>query len=163
MKPRVKPFNRCNKPTPAEVVHRLAERFRARKRNRSDPDGSRTRDNRIRGLEAEQIAERHLHAVGHATLERNLRVGRDEIDLLMLAPDRRTVVLVEVKSSSSGMQAAKALMNRGKRSRVARAFRRLERLGMFDGMPTRVDAVYVHRTASGFELEHRPGSPLPAR
>lgn len=124
---------------------------------------SKLQSNRDAGIAAERCAERHLVSIGHRTLARNLRVGRDEIDLLMLAPDRRTIVVVEVKSSSSSMQAAKALMNRRKRSRVARAFRRLERLGMFDGMTTRLDAVFVHRSASGIDLEHLPGRPLPAR
>ena len=39
------------------------------------------------GRRGERIAEKHLKRLGYTILERNLRVGRNEIDLLALGGD----------------------------------------------------------------------------
>lgn len=51
------------------------------------------------GARGERAAAKHLRRHGYRVLARNLRTKLGEIDLLALAPDRRTVVVVEVKSS----------------------------------------------------------------
>ena len=118
--------------------------------------------NRQVGIASERLAERHLVATGHVTIARNLRVARDELDLVMLAPDRRTVVVVEVKSSTSGLAAASALLDRRKRKRIARAGRTLESLGLLGGRPVRLDAVFVSGSGSDLRLKHHQGRTLPA-
>jgi len=59
---------------------------------RSDPAGHRT------GRRGERLAARRLRRTGHRLLDRNVVLGGHEVDLLVLAPDRRTIVLVEVKT-----------------------------------------------------------------
>jgi Holliday junction resolvase-like predicted endonuclease len=90
-------------------------------------------------------------------------VARDELDLVMLAPDRQTVVVVEVKSSASGLAAASALLDRRKRTRIARALRMLESLGVLGGMPVRLDAIFVSGSGSKPGLKHHQGRTLPPR
>lgn len=51
------------------------------------------------GKRGERTAEKHLKRLGYKILERNLRVGRNEIDLLALDGD--TLVFVEVRSRTS--------------------------------------------------------------
>lgn len=123
----------------------------------------RLRNNQRRGREAERLAERHLTARGHQLLARNLRVGRDEIDLVMLAPDRNTLVIVEVKSSRSGFPVAAQRLDQRKRHRVARVTRKLETLGLARGRPLRIDAVLVDAGPSPPALVHLTGRVLPPR
>ncbi|WP_428387439.1 YraN family protein [Mucisphaera sp.] len=55
----------------------------------------------IGGRTGERHASRYLKQKGYRILRTNLRVGAGEIDLLAEAPDRQTIVVVEVKSSAS--------------------------------------------------------------
>ena len=58
------------------------------------------RRGRIRGAggRGEQVAARHLRRSGYRILGRNLRSKLGEVDILALAPDGHTVVVVEVKA-----------------------------------------------------------------
>lgn len=51
------------------------------------------------GQRGERAAEKHLKGLGYKILECNLRVGRNEIDLLALEGD--TLVFVEVRTRTS--------------------------------------------------------------
>ena len=48
----------------------------------------------------ERAAARHLRRQGYRVLGRNVRNRFGEVDILAEAPDRRTVVIVEVKSAA---------------------------------------------------------------
>ena len=59
-------------------------------------------DHRVQtGARGEQIAASYLRDRGYALYERNVRLGRCEIDIVAFDPRDRTVVFVEVKSRSS--------------------------------------------------------------
>ena len=51
------------------------------------------------GVRGERIAERYLRKHGYRRLARNLRSIAGEIDLVMLSPDGKTLIIVEVKTS----------------------------------------------------------------
>jgi len=51
------------------------------------------------GQRGEDLAAAHLQRQGYRVMARNLRSRIGEIDLLAEAPDRRTVVIVEVKTA----------------------------------------------------------------
>ncbi|MCC6580214.1 MAG: YraN family protein, partial [Phycisphaeraceae bacterium] len=53
------------------------------------------------GQRGEQLAAQYLRRQGYRILARNLRFRFGEIDLLAMAPDGLTVVVVEVKASRS--------------------------------------------------------------
>jgi putative endonuclease len=55
---------------------------------------------RRRGARAEDIACEHLKARGYEIVERNVRIGRGEIDIVAKIGD--TTAFVEVKSRSTG-------------------------------------------------------------
>lgn len=50
------------------------------------------------GNKGERVAARFLRKAGYRVVQRNVRVRVGEIDLVCLAPDRRTMVFVEVKA-----------------------------------------------------------------
>lgn len=68
------------------MMRRLAELFLV---GRTRPPGER----------GERVAERYLRRRKFKPLARNLRNAAGEIDLVMLTPDRKTLVIVEVKTS----------------------------------------------------------------
>ena len=71
------------------------------------------------GRLGERIAARHLADEGYEILDRNWRVGRLEIDLVIRAAD--TVAFVEVKTRRSGVQAPEEALSRAQRARIRRA------------------------------------------
>ena len=84
-----------------------------------------TEANRL-GRRGERIAGRWLMRRGWRVLDRNLRVGQDEIDIVAQSPDSSVVAFIEVKTSTGISDAL--LMNRvdgGKRDRLRRSARRL--------------------------------------
>ena len=100
-------------------------------------------DNRRQGIKAERIAERHLRSIGYRLVRRNLIVGGSEIDLLMREPRTRQMIVIEVKSSRLGEHRAMSSLNARKRSRIARAVRGLQRLGLDGEQGIRVEAILI--------------------
>lgn len=115
---------------------------------------------KARGDEAERAAEAHLVARGYHVLERNLRVGRDEIDLLVRDGD--VVALVEVRSRGAGsFEAPLASVTAKKRARLVRAAERLwrERWSRDPNAPRlRFNVVGVRVDEGGTHVEHVPGA-----
>lgn len=54
------------------------------------------------GEQGEHLAEKYLKKQGYKRIARNLRTRLGEIDLLMLGPDGKTIVFVEVKTAKAG-------------------------------------------------------------
>lgn len=84
------------------------------------------------GHEGEVIAERRLRLLGYRILDRNVRLERDEIDLLAYDPTERVIAFIEVKSRSrSGYDPAINLTprKRAAMSRAARTWMEREQLG----------------------------------
>ncbi len=52
------------------------------------------------GLKGEEIAARYLRSIGYDIRGRNVRVGRDEIDILAHDPADDVIVFAEVKTRS---------------------------------------------------------------
>lgn len=107
----------------------------------------------------ERIAETFCALRGFEILDRNVREGRGEIDLVAL--DRETVVFVEVKFRSGRDRAAPLLaVNWKKREDVAKAAALyLSRRGWV-GRPVRFDVIGITWGTDGSELrvEHVPNA-----
>ena len=89
-----------------------------------DPDGRDTTT--VRGRHAEDLALRHLERAGLELLTRNYRCRAGEIDLVMLEPSTRTLVLVEVRSRSRrDYGSAAATIGFSKQRRIVLAARHL--------------------------------------
>ena len=107
----------------------------------------------------ERIADAFCVLRGYEVVDRNVREGRGEIDLIAL--DRETVVFVEVKFRTGSDRAAPLLaVNWKKREDVGRtAALYLARRGLI-GRPVRFDVIGITWGADGSELrvEHVPNA-----
>lgn len=98
----------------------------------------------------ERLAQRHLQSQGYKTLATNLKLKQGEIDLLMLAPDRRTIVVVEVKARASSMSTERvpeAAITRHKQNKLVSLASSIARREVYRGRPIRIDVVAVELPA----------------
>jgi putative endonuclease len=103
------------------------------------------------GARGEREAERHLKGLGFQVLGRNVRLRGGEIDLLCLAPDERTIVVVEVKTRerSSGVYRPEAAITARKRRTLARLAQRVQAANKWQDRPIRVDVVAIELGSDG--------------
>lgn len=99
------------------------------------------------GALGERAAARYLKRNQYRVLDRNLRLSAGEIDLLCLAPDRKTVVIVEVKSrrtsDSTGARIPEAAITLRKRRKLRILSEILIRKLGWEGRSLRIDVVAV--------------------
>lgn len=99
----------------------------------------------------ERIADAFCALKGYEVIDRNVREGRGEIDLVAL--DRETVVFVEVKFRTGSDRAAPLLaVNRKKREDVARTAARYLSRRAWIGRPVRFDVIGITWGTDGSEL-----------
>ncbi len=117
-------------------------------------------DKKDAGDRAERAAERYLVANGYRVLERNLRVGRYEIDLLVGRDD--LVAIVEVRMRGPGaFEGPLASVDHTKQKKLIRAAERLWRKRWAkDPNPPRLrfDVVGVRFEDEREIVEHIPGA-----
>jgi putative endonuclease len=95
------------------------------------------------GRRGERVAARHLRGRGYRILRRNFRAAGVEADILALAPDAATLVIVEVKTRSGDCIAAEDRIDRSKRFRLARLAAHLQRQPRHAGHAMRFDTIAV--------------------
>jgi len=122
----------------------------------------REQDSRRIGRRSERSAERFLSRQGYRVLGRNL-VGRGwEVDLLCLAPDERSVVLVEVKAGQAGQPSPERRVHAEKRRRLIAAATVLAKRYRFTNRPVRFDVVVLiwpdRRAVGEPEVRHYRGA-----
>ena len=107
--------------------------------------------NKDTGNEGEQIACDYLESIGYKILERNIELGIGEIDILAL--DKKTVVLVEVKTvKGSGFGLAKDLVRNAKQRKLRDLARILEQ--RYPNRAIRIDVIGVNMAEDPPEIEH---------
>lgn len=122
------------------------------------PSGRRTAA-QVVGDAAEALVATHLAAAGWSILGRNVRIGRQEIDLAALDPGPPAeLVIVEVRwRRTRGFGLPEETVDHRKRARLRRAaYELLERAAFADGSavprrPLRFDLVVVEPGRSGSE------------
>lgn len=121
-------------------------------------------DRRDLGLKGERAAASFLRKQGFRIVQRNVRLAIGEADLVCLAPDLTTVVLVEVKSRVLPLSGDEPRyrpedsITADKRRKLAEIGRRLARANGWAGRPVRIDAVAVEWPALGgpATVRHHP-------
>ena len=109
------------------------------------------------GDEGERLAAMRLEALGWWILARNLRIGRDEVDLLALDPSEPpSLVVVEVRRRSRrDFGLAEETLDRRKRAALRRVagevagLRRLPDGTALPRLPLRVDLIAIDRGPDG--------------
>lgn len=117
------------------------------------------------GRVGERLAARTLRRAGYAILGRNLHVPMGEADLLALAPDRRTIVLVEVKTREPPAPGAaphpppERSVHAEKRAKLRRILRHLVRANHWDDRPQRIDIIAIDWPSDGRQpvVRHHTG------
>ena len=100
------------------------------------------------GMAGESVAAHFLERRGGTVLDRNIRIGHDEIDLVASIDDVR--IAVEVKTGLGSGTRPWETFDETKEARVRRAARAL-------GIQ-RVDLIAVELTAAGVVVRWSPGS-----
>lgn len=95
------------------------------------------------GARGERLAAKHLKRAGYRILDRNLRSRIGEIDLLAEAPDRRTLVIVEVKSATGDAVPPEHHVTPAKQRKLVSLAASLVRRRGLSGRPVRFDVVAV--------------------
>lgn len=100
------------------------------------------------GAKGERIAARMLRRTGYKVIARNVRGKAGEIDIVCLAPDRRTVVFVEVKTRRLAEGAVDPLppevnVTYDKQQKLIRLAREFARRKGYEDRPLRIDVVAV--------------------
>jgi putative endonuclease len=103
------------------------------------------------GRRGERLAARMLRRRGYTILGRNVRVRVGEADIVCLAPDRSTVVVVEVKTRMRGdtvsargnLMAPEASVHARKRRKLAAVARSLILANRWNDRPVRIDVVAI--------------------
>jgi len=119
------------------------------------------RDGQGLGRRGERIAARHLKRRGYRVLARNARVSTGEADLVCEAPDRSTIVVVEVKtrrrgqSESSDAIRPESSITNAKRRKLLSVTRTLVRANGWQDRPVRIDVVAVDFAHQGRRAEVR--------
>lgn len=99
----------------------------------------------VLGMQGEAIASEYLRSIGYSVRQHNIRLGRDEIDVIAWDPEDQVLVFVEVKTRAektrSGFSPDKTAAA-DKRRKLRRAARRWVAEHDFDG-GYRIDLVCV--------------------
>lgn len=97
------------------------------------------------GAMGEDLAARHLRRHRYRILARNLRIGPGEADLVALAPDRRTIVIVEVKTrlTGPGHPPPEGSITQRKRTTLLGVARAVARKGGWTDRPLRIDVIAI--------------------
>ncbi len=95
------------------------------------------------GDRGERLAARWLSRRGYRILHRNLTIGRDEADLVVVDPTGKALVIVEVKTRSSAAPPPEAAMTPQKQLHLERFAARLQCRGEYRGLPVRIDAIAI--------------------
>lgn len=110
----------------------------------------------VLGRAAERAAVRHLRRQGYRFIERNVRLGRDEIDAVFVHD--RMVVFVEVRYRSSGVFTAAQSVDTRKSKSLARAVRAYRAREGLRRTAVRIDVLAVTRQAGRWSFVHEPGA-----
>lgn len=127
------------------VAALVASWFGRGKASRRDPLGPR----------GERIAMRHLRAKGYRRLGANVRTAGGEVDLIALAPDKRTIVFVEVKAKRVASEGARmspppeASVHARKRGKLLLVAKQVARARGWTDRPLRIDVVAVEAPDRG--------------
>ena len=112
------------------------------------------------GRKGERAAARFLRGQGYRILRRNIRHRHDELDLMALHPDGRTIVFVEVRTRREGTHAALyRSVDRAKQRRLYRSARSIINRYRLGDRHLRFDIITILWPQGGSpDIQHHPSA-----
>ena len=128
---------------PADSAENQASAPRTQKAPRHRAESTRAETTRARGHGAESLAATYLTRQGLRLIDRNVRAGHGEIDLIM--QDGATLVFVEVRARKTGawVSAAESVSHTKRRKIIETAERLLNDRPAWRQRPCRFDVVAI--------------------
>jgi putative endonuclease len=124
-------------------------------------------DTRRLGRDGERLARRHLRTLGYRILAKNARLRFGEADIVAESPDRRDIVICEVKTRLRGSGrslkgesiAPEASVHSHKRQKLSAIAKCLARANGWQDRPVRIDVIAIDWPAdrSKPDLRHHVG------
>lgn len=114
-------------------------------------------DSRSIGLAGEHAALRYLKKLGWRCVGKNVRFGKDELDILVISPDELTMAIVEVRSTASEGKAPERTIGRSKRAAMIRVAKQVQPIAMRNNCSLRVDVITVCFGTKKPTIEHFEG------
>ena len=119
--------------------------------------GGRAPATRRLGARGERLAGKYLRRQGYRVLQRNARLRLGEADLVCESPDRRDIVICEVKTRLRGSGrspqgeaiAPEASVHARKRRKLAAIARVIARANGWQNRPVRIDVIAIDWPAGG--------------
>lgn len=106
-----------------------------------------------RGSRGEKLARKHLRRSRYRILGRNVRTPAGEADIVALAPDKKTIVIVEVKTRALSRGRLPASGERAitadKKRRLIRVTRLIALQRNWADRPLRIDVIAIDEPATG--------------
>jgi putative endonuclease len=124
-------------------------------------------DTRRLGRDGEALARRHLRRLGYRILAKNARLRFGEADIVAESPDRRDIVICEVKTRLRGSGrsvqgdsiAPEASVHSHKRQKLSAIAKCLAKANGWQRRPVRIDVIAIDWPADGSRphLRHHVG------
>ena len=109
------------------------------------------------GKRGEKVARSYLRKAGWRFISKNVRFGNDELDILAITPDERTLVIVEVRSTALEHKKPEHTIGRAKRTTMLRIAKQLRGHARQHSCLLRVDLVTVCIAQKKPKIEHFRG------
>ncbi len=114
-------------------------------------------DPRAIGQSGEHAALCYLKRLGWRCVGKNVRFGKDELDILAISPDEKTMVIVEVRSTTREGKAPERTIGSAKRAAMIRVAKRMHPVAVKYKCSLRVDIITVCFAPRRPVIEHFEG------
>lgn len=114
------------------------------------------------GKQGEIFALAYLQRLGWRRVETNLKLGSDELDVLVVSPDEQTMAIVEVRTTEDPCKSPERTITARKRACMLRVAKKLQSVARKHRCTLRVDVIAVTLPSDKPSITHYEGVfPLP--
>ena len=114
------------------------------------------------GKHGELLALHYMKRLGWRLVDKNVRVGIDELDLLLISPDEKVMSIVEVRTTTNLNKSPELTLTKKKRLRMLRLAKKLRQFAKSHQCTLRVDLIAVTIQEQNPLIHHYEGIfPIP--
>lgn len=114
------------------------------------------------GKYGESLALHYMRRLGWRLVNKNVRIGFDELDLLLISPDEEVMAIVEVKTTTILNNSPLRMLTKQKRIKMLRVAKKLRSIARMHRCTLRVDLIAITIQDQEPLIEHYEGIiPIP--